>query len=190
MANLLRERKYLLLAATLGMIFLLQPILNHLETGRFWFEVLRSLIFLAMLLTFHGHWGGSRWGFGFGVATLATQWAAWLTPAFHVEVGFHLLAALFVGFAVAATIRSLPGTHCVPSWPRRDVAEPHRRQRCWCTWGPAARSSGCWCEWNNRQAPEHPRKTIEPEVRKDRYFPHLRGPLRGNCVMFRPPSLR
>lgn len=105
--NLLRERKFLLLAATLGMLFLLQPILNHLETGRFWFEVFRSLIFLALLLTFHGHWGGSRWGFGFGVATLATQWAAWSMSAFHLEVGFHLLAALFVGFAVAATIRSL-----------------------------------------------------------------------------------
>lgn len=116
--NRLAERKYLALLVSLIILVVVYPILRMATETRLLLDVLFSLVFLAALLViFEG--GRLRIvAILLGVPTLVGLSTNYLIPGIPrlpLEVWFHVLAAMFLGFTTGIILRSIHGEKSVSS---------------------------------------------------------------------------
>src|SRR5262245_24239707 len=103
------ERKYLALLVSLIVLVVVFPLLRVATETRLLLDFLLSLVFLAALLVV---FEGSRLrtvAFVLGIPTLVGLWTGYLIPGIPrlpLEVGFHVLATLFFGFAIGVILRN------------------------------------------------------------------------------------
>jgi hypothetical protein len=102
----LRHRHSLLLLALLA-VYLLHPLLDHLTLGTWLYDLLFTLVFLAAFLLLFRHGRYRPLAVLLGIPTLVANWTGYALPGgppAPVALVFHGLAALFLGFTVAALL--------------------------------------------------------------------------------------
>lgn len=106
----LRHRYSFLLLALL-LLFVLHPIARSFAAGRLLFDVLLTLVFIAVFLALFKRRSYRLAGIVLGTPTVFANWVGYLLPglpALPLNIAFHVLTALFLGFT-AVTI--LIGIH-------------------------------------------------------------------------------
>ncbi len=107
--NWLRRRKFLVLMLSLILLLVIFPVLRGAFEGRLLLDVLVTLVFVAALLAVFGQGYLRGLALVLGIPTVVGSWTGYVlpgAPALPLTLGFHLLAALFLGFTVAVILRA------------------------------------------------------------------------------------
>jgi hypothetical protein len=104
------QRRYTLLLLSLLLVFLLHPLLDRFALGEWVYDLLVTLVFLAAFHLLFRRRQNRVPAVLFGVPTLIAGWTGYALPGVPrvpLGVGFHLLAAVFLGFTVAAILQAV-----------------------------------------------------------------------------------
>lgn len=102
--------KYTVLLVSLLLLIVLHPLTADLALGRRLYEALLTLVFLAAFLQVFQRRGFRTAAVVLGLPTLVANWTGFALPDLPtapLAVALHLLAALFLGLAVAAVLRDI-----------------------------------------------------------------------------------
>jgi voltage-gated potassium channel len=108
--NRLFGRKYQLLFVVLIALLVVYPLLRSAYTGRLLSDVLYTILFVAALLVIFTDRAFRLLALVLGIPTLLGAWVGYALPGLPqlpFFVGFHLVAAAFLGFAVTTILRTI-----------------------------------------------------------------------------------
>lgn len=106
----LHDHKHLVLLISLVIMCIVQPIARGVMIGLIFYDVLLTLVLLAIFVLFFKRKNERIWAIAFAVPGISAQWVSYLIPAenrWMSEVVHHLLILVFMTFAVAIIIRGI-----------------------------------------------------------------------------------
>jgi voltage-gated potassium channel len=104
------RRKFLALLLALGLLVVVYPVLRSAFSTRLLLDALLTVVFLAAFLTIFSQSRFRLLALLLGVPTIVGAWIDYVVPGLPrlpLVVGFHLVAALFLGFTVATILRAI-----------------------------------------------------------------------------------
>ncbi len=107
--NWLLRRKFLVLLLSLILLLVIFPVLRGAFEGRLLVDILATLVFLAALLAVFTQGYLRALALLLGIPTVVGAWTDYVLPdlpGFPLVLGFHIVAALFLGFTVAVILRA------------------------------------------------------------------------------------
>lgn len=107
--NRLLRRKFLVLLLSLILLLVIFPVLRGAFEGRLLVDVLATLVFLAALLAVFTQGYLRVVALLLGIPTVVGVWTGYVlpgVPGLPLALGFHILAALFLGFTVSVILRA------------------------------------------------------------------------------------
>src|SRR5262245_3151542 len=108
--NKLFRRKYQLLLLVLVMLVVVYPLLRSVYSGRILADILYTLLFVTALFVFFTDRAFRLLALVLGIPTVLGVWVGYVLPGLPRQplyIGFHLVAAAFLGFAVAMILRTI-----------------------------------------------------------------------------------
>jgi hypothetical protein len=102
--------KYTVLLLSMLLLIVLHPMAGDLGAGRWLYDLLLTLVFLAAFLGVFQRRSYRLAAVLLGLPTLAANWIGYALPGLPpapLAVALHVLAALFLGFAVTAILRDI-----------------------------------------------------------------------------------
>jgi hypothetical protein len=107
--NWFLRRKFLVLLLSLILLLVIFPVLHGAFEGRLVVDVLVTIIFLAALVVVFAQGYLRGLALLLGIPTLVGIWTGYVFPGasgLPLTLGFHIVAALFLGFTVAVILRT------------------------------------------------------------------------------------
>jgi hypothetical protein len=107
--NWLLRRKFLVLLLSLILLLVIFPVLHGAFEGRLLLDVLVTIVFLAALVAVFTQGYLRGLALLLGIPTMVGIWTGYVLPdalGLPLSLGFHVLAALFLGFTVAVILRT------------------------------------------------------------------------------------
>jgi hypothetical protein len=104
------QRRFLTLLLALGMLLIVHPLLRSAFSTNVLLDVLLTIVFLAAFLSLFSQSRFRLLAVVLAVPTLVGAWIHYVLPGLPrlpLLVGFHLVAALFLGFTVATILRAI-----------------------------------------------------------------------------------
>jgi hypothetical protein len=104
----LLRRRFRALLVALVLLLAVYPLLRGIFAARVLFDALLTLVFVSALFATFSRHSTRLASLLLGVPTLLGQWTGYVLPGLPQEplaIAFHLLAAAFLGFVVAAILR-------------------------------------------------------------------------------------
>jgi voltage-gated potassium channel len=106
----LRQRRFLVLLVALLLLIVAYPIARETIGSRLLYDALLTVIFLAAFFVFFTQRHYRLAALLFGIPTLVGAWTGYVLPdvaRLPAAIGFHVLAALFLGAAIAMTLQQV-----------------------------------------------------------------------------------
>jgi voltage-gated potassium channel len=106
----LRQRRFLVLLVALLLLIVAYPVARETIGSRLLYDALLTVIFLAAFFVFFTQRHYRFAALLFGIPTLVGAWTGYVLPdvaRLPVAIGFHVLAALFLGAAIAMTLQQV-----------------------------------------------------------------------------------
>jgi hypothetical protein len=104
------RRKFLVLLLALGMLVIIYPLLRSAFSTRLLLDVLLTIVFAAAFFMVFSQGSFRIPALVLGIPTIVGAWIDYVVPGLPripLLIGFHVVAALFLGFAVAIVLRTI-----------------------------------------------------------------------------------